>query len=171
MADYGKKQDAGDLTHFGYQILSKMLQQWCKGHDFKQTRIGMNPGMRKVCDMHNVLSIELVNVVDGGLMQSQAQNMVKTPRMSNTTIPYKHGLYGYSGNGMVVLEIAQMLRNMEKTLMEKMEAVEKKVDEVVQRMRSEEGGQIMEHNLEESESPDAKQYQAILKAELRGLQR
>ena len=44
----GKKQDAGNLTHFGYQILPKMLQEWCKRHNLTTTRIGMNPGMSKV---------------------------------------------------------------------------------------------------------------------------
>ena len=120
--------------------------------------------MRKVRDMHNVSSIELVNVVDGGLIQSQAQDMVKPPRMSNTMVPYKAGLYGYGGNGAVVSEITQLLMNMEKTLTTKMEALEKKVDGIVHSRRIEEGGQIMVHNLEESESPDAKRYQAILKA-------
>ena len=154
----GKKQDAGDLTHFGYQIPPKMLQEWCKGHDLKKTRVGMTPGMRKVREMNNVSSIELVNVIDGGIMQIQAQDMVKTPRMSNITVPYNAGHYGYGGNGAVVSEITQLLRNMEKTLMTKMEALEKKVDEIVQSRRIEEGREIMVHNLEESESSDAKRY-------------
>ena len=38
----GKKQGASDMTHFGYQILPKMLQEWCKVHDLKQTRYDCN---------------------------------------------------------------------------------------------------------------------------------
>ena len=50
--------------------------------------------------------------------------------------------------------------------MAKMETAEKKVDEIVQSRWSEEGGQIMELNLDESESSDTKRYRAILKAAL-----
>ena len=48
--------------------------------------------------------------------------------------------------------------------MAKMESLEKKVDGIVHSRKIEEGGEIMVHNLEESESPDAKRYRAILKA-------
>ena len=44
----GRKQDTGNLTHFGYQVLPKVLQEWCKGHNLQSERVGMTPGMRKV---------------------------------------------------------------------------------------------------------------------------
>ena len=43
----GRKQDAGNLTHFGYQVLPKLLQEWFKGHNIQSTRDGMTPGMRR----------------------------------------------------------------------------------------------------------------------------
>ena len=63
----GRNQDVGNLTHFGYQILPKMLQEWCKGHNLQTARVETTPGMRKVSEMQNVSSLELVDIVQGGV--------------------------------------------------------------------------------------------------------
>ena len=47
-----------------------------------------------------------------------------------------------------------------------MDIMEKKVEAIANRRNMEESGGKVTYDLEESESPDAKRYQAILKAEL-----
>ena len=74
----------------------------------------------------------------GGSHKAKAQDMVKTPRMSSTTVPYKTGHYGYGGNGAMISEITQLIKNMEKTLMMKMETLEKKLHKIANSRKIEE---------------------------------
>ena len=74
----------------------------------------MNPGMRKVSEMHNVSSLEMVEVINGGYKKSQIQESIKTPRMSNATEPSKTGYYGYDGTSAMMSEIKQMIKNTKK---------------------------------------------------------
>ena len=134
----GKKQEAGNLTHFGYQILPKMLQEWCKGHNLQTTRKGMTPEMRKVSEMHNVFSLELVEVISGGYKKSHVQETIKTQRMSNAMEPSKTGYYVYGGNSVMMSEIKQMIKSMESAIMTKMDIMETKIDAITNQRNMEE---------------------------------
>ena len=41
----GKNQEAGNLTHFGYQILPELLKEWFGKNNMAGTQIGMIPKM------------------------------------------------------------------------------------------------------------------------------
>ena len=42
----GRKQESGNMAHFGYQILRRLLQDWCEGHNMSGARVGIMSGMR-----------------------------------------------------------------------------------------------------------------------------
>ena len=126
----GRKQDVGKLNHFGYQILPKMLQEWCKGHNLQTERIGMTTGMRKVSEMKNVSSLELVDILRGGSERSNIQERIKTPRTRNAMIRKKQGEHEDWGVREAIAEIKQMIRNMESAVTKKMKAMEVKVNAV-----------------------------------------
>ena len=67
MANHRKEAGRGQSDPLWIQILPKMLQEWCKGHNLQTARVGMTPGMRKVSEMKNVSSLELVDIVEGGV--------------------------------------------------------------------------------------------------------
>ena len=60
--------------------------------------------------------------------------------MSNATVSYKTGYYGYGGNGAMMSEITQVIKNTEIALIMKMDILEKKLVTIVNRRKMEESG-------------------------------
>ena len=42
----GRKQDTVNMAQFGYQILPRLLQDWCEGYNMTGARVGMMSGIR-----------------------------------------------------------------------------------------------------------------------------
>ena len=55
-----------------------------------------------------------------------------------------------------------MIKSMETEILTKMDVMEKKVESITNQRNMEESGRKGTYDLEESKSPDAKQYEAIL---------
>ena len=51
------------MAHFGYQILPRLLQYWCEGHNMMGALVGMMSGMRRTHEMQAVYGLELMDVV------------------------------------------------------------------------------------------------------------
>ena len=62
----GRKQESGNMAHFGYQILPHLLQDWCIGQNMLGMRVGMMSGMRRIHEMQTVSGVELIKVVKKG---------------------------------------------------------------------------------------------------------
>ena len=83
MAITGQKQDTGNMAHFGYLILPRLLQDWCEGHNMTGARVGTMSGMRRIHEMQTVSGVELMKVVKKGEERVAAEEEEKTPKINN----------------------------------------------------------------------------------------
>ena len=78
-------QDSSNLAHFGYQLLLKLLKEWCGMQRLHGKHIGMIPGMRNKQEKQAISSVELVKVVQPDPIPG-VHHTAETPRTSNMTM-------------------------------------------------------------------------------------
>ena len=80
----GQKKDTGNMAHFGYQILPRLLQDWCEGHNMMGARVRMMSGMRRIDKMQTVSGVKSMEVVKKGEERVVAKEEEKTQKINNT---------------------------------------------------------------------------------------
>ena len=159
----GRKQDSGNMAHFGYQILPHLLQDWCKGHNMSGSRVRMMSGMRRIHEIQTVTGVELIKVIKKGEEGMAAKEEDKTPKINNKQEQKgkPEDNQAKMGNGME--EIKGMLKRMEERITKRISSIDEKVDVLMKRMEPqwvvEREGMDPEH----SDSPGAKRFRDMLK--------
>ena len=80
----GRKQESGNMAHFGYQILPRLFQDRCEGHNMTGARVGMMSGMKRIHEMQVVTGVKLMKVIKKGEEGMEAKDEEKTPQKSIT---------------------------------------------------------------------------------------
>ena len=79
----GRNQDTVNRAHFGYQILLRLLQDWCEVYNITEARVGMMSGMRRIHKMQTVTRVELMKVVKTGEERDGKEEKEKTLKINN----------------------------------------------------------------------------------------
>ena len=130
----GRKQEAGHMAHFGYQILPRLLQDWCEGHNMSGARVGMMSGMKRIQELQAVSGVELTKVIKKKDEEKTEKGEERTPKINNmrNRKETKGEIHPRKGHGME--EIKEMMKRMEERIMKQINGVEDKIDILMKRM-------------------------------------